>query len=93
VVQAGDGLRLALEPLLEIAIAGDMLWQDLDGDGAVKAGVAGLVDLTHAAVAEFGGQRRRQVRDALKADAAVWTVEPGGIHRRRQITGVRFWHT
>ena len=45
VVQAGDGLRLALEPLLQIGVRGDMLGQDLDGDGAVQAGVAGFVRL------------------------------------------------
>ena len=54
VVQARDGLRLALEPLLEIGVTGDVLGQDLDGDGAVQAGVAGFVDLTHAARAEGG---------------------------------------
>ena len=49
VVQAGDGLRLALEPLLEIRVRGDMLGEDLDGDRAVQASVAGLIDFTHAA--------------------------------------------
>ena len=44
VVQAGDGLRLALEPLLQVGVRGDMLRQHLDGDGAVEAGVGGLVD-------------------------------------------------
>ena len=53
VVQARDGLRLALEPLLEIGVTGDVLGQDLDGDGAVQAGVAGFVDLTHAARADL----------------------------------------
>ena len=45
VVQAGDGLRLALEPLLQVGVRGDVLRQYLDGDRAVQAGVAGLVDL------------------------------------------------
>ena len=31
-----------------------MLGQHLDGDGAVQAGVGGLVDLAHAAGAEGG---------------------------------------
>ena len=35
VVQAGDGLRLALEPLLQIGGSGDMLREGLDGDGSV----------------------------------------------------------
>ncbi len=54
VVQAGDGLRLALEPLLQIRIGGDVLGQDLDGNGAVQAGAASFVDLAHAASAEEG---------------------------------------
>ena len=40
-----DRLRLSLEPLLEIRVIGHMLGQDLDGDGAVQAGVTGFVDL------------------------------------------------
>ena len=39
VVQAGDGLRLALEPLFQIRVRGDVLGEDLDGDGAIEAGV------------------------------------------------------
>ena len=45
VVQGGDGAGLTLESLLEIRITGDMLGQHLDGDGAVEAGVGGLVHL------------------------------------------------
>ncbi len=48
VVQAGDGLRLALEPLLQIGVRSYMLGENLDGDRAIQAGVAGLVDLAHA---------------------------------------------
>ena len=55
VVQGGDGAGLTLESLLEIRITGDMLGQHLDGDGAVEAGVGGLVDLAHAPGAEGGG--------------------------------------
>ena len=33
-----------------IGVRGDMLGQDLDGDGAVQAGVAGFVDFAHAAL-------------------------------------------
>ena len=35
VVQAGDGLRLALEPPLQIRVRSDVLGEHLDGDGAV----------------------------------------------------------
>ena len=45
VVQAGDGLGLPLEPLLEVGVRGHMLRQHLDGDGAIQTGVAGLADL------------------------------------------------
>ena len=45
VVQGGDGAGFALEPLLQVRVIGDMLGQHLDGNGAVQAGVAGLVDL------------------------------------------------
>ena len=52
--QGGDRLGLALEPLFQIGIRRDMLGKHLDGDGAVEAGVTGLVDLAHAARAEGG---------------------------------------
>ena len=63
VVQAGDGLRLTLEPLLQIGIGGDMLGEDFNGHGAVQAGVAGFVDLAHAPRADgredlVGAERR-----------------------------------
>ena len=64
VVQAGDGLRLALEPLLEIRVGGDMLGQHIDGDRAVQARVAGFVDLTHAPSADG---RDDLVRTELRA--------------------------
>ena len=47
-------LGLALEPLLQIGVGGDVFGQDFDGDGAVQAGVASLVDLALAARAEGG---------------------------------------
>ena len=53
-VQRGDRLRLALEPLLQIGISGDMLGEHLDGNGAVQAGVGSFVDFTHPARAERG---------------------------------------
>ena len=39
---AGDGLRLALEALLEIGVRGDMLGEDSDGDGAGRGECRGL---------------------------------------------------
>lgn len=52
--QAGDGLRLALEPGAAVRVGADLGREDLDGEVAVQAGVAGLVDLTHAASADGG---------------------------------------
>ena len=54
VVQAGDGLGFALEPLLQLRVASDVRGQDFDGDRAVEAGVAGFVHLAHAASPEGG---------------------------------------
>ena len=51
-VQARDRLGFPLEPLAEIGIVGHMRQEHLDGDGAVQAGVGGLVDLAHAPSAE-----------------------------------------
>ena len=42
------------KPLFQIGISGDVLGQHLDGDGAVEAGVASLVDFAHAARANLG---------------------------------------
>ena len=52
VVQGGDGARLALEPLLQLEVGGDVLGQHPNGDGAIPAGVSGSVDFTHTAGAE-----------------------------------------
>ena len=51
-VQAGDRLGFALEPLLQIGISGDMRGQHFDGDSAVQAGISGFVDLAHTPSAE-----------------------------------------
>ena len=54
VVQAGDGLRLTLEPLLEIGVGGDVLGEDLDGDGSIEPRVPRFVHLSHAAGPDGG---------------------------------------
>ena len=54
VVQGGNRASLALEPLLQIRVTGDMLGQHLDGDGAVEARVSSFVDLAHAPGTERG---------------------------------------
>jgi len=47
-----DGLRLALEALLQLGVVGDLRDHDLEGHVAVEHGVAGQVDLAHGALAE-----------------------------------------
>jgi hypothetical protein len=37
---------------LELAVGGDVLGEDFDGDGAVEAGVTGFVHFAHTARAE-----------------------------------------
>jgi hypothetical protein len=51
-IQRGNGPSLALEPLLQFGMAGDMSGERLDGDGSIEARVSGFVDLAHAARAE-----------------------------------------
>src|SRR5512136_38760 len=46
-VQGGDGPGLALEALAELGL------DELQGDATAQAGVAGLIDHTHAALAEL----------------------------------------
>jgi len=43
-----------LEPCPALRIAADVGGEDFDGDAAVEAGVAGPVDLAHAAGADSG---------------------------------------
>ncbi len=49
VVQAGDGLRLALEASAAFGVGTEFGQQNLDRDRAVEPRVAGLVDLAHPA--------------------------------------------
>ena len=64
-VQRGDRPGLALEACPRIGIAGDVARQDLDGDRAIEARVAGLVDLAHPAGAERRG-------DLIRAEPGAW---------------------
>ena len=55
VVQAGQDLRLPLEPGEAVWIGSEGVGEDLQRDLAAQLGVGGLPDLTHAAAAETGG--------------------------------------
>jgi hypothetical protein len=52
-IKLGDRAGLAIEPLTELRIGCERLRQDFDRDGAIEARVAGTIDLTHPAGAEW----------------------------------------
>jgi hypothetical protein len=52
--EARDRLRLAFEPHAECGVVSKRRRENLEGDDAIKAGVAGAVDLSHAADSEQG---------------------------------------
>ena len=52
VIQGRDCLGLAFETLLEFRVSGEMCGQNLDGDVASEARVAGAIHFAHAAGAE-----------------------------------------
>src|SRR5215471_3063597 len=64
-VQRGDALRLALEPPAELGIGGESRGQHFDGDAAIQARVAGLVDFAHAAGAE-------ERHDLVRTETHAW---------------------
>ena len=51
-IQRSNGAGFAFEAGAEVFALRDVIRQDFDGDGAVQPGVAGFIDLTHAARAE-----------------------------------------
>ena len=56
VAERGKGLGLTLEAFEADGVLGEELRQFLDGDVAVEARVAGQVDNTHAAAADFADE-------------------------------------
>ena len=54
-VQAGEDLRLPREPGEPIRISGKRLGQDLQRHLPVQFGIGGLIDLSHAAFTNEGG--------------------------------------
>ena len=53
-IQGRDGAGFAFEACVRFGFFGEMFGENLDGDGAVEAGVARAVDFAHAACAEAG---------------------------------------
>jgi len=71
VVQSGDSLRFALEARATVRVGADFGRQDLDGDRAVEARIAGFVDLAHPTRADGG-------EDLIRAEANTNRERHGG---------------
>ena len=77
-VEAGEDLRLPLEPREPIWVLSEGVRQDLQRDLAVELGVGGLVDLSHAALTDEG-------RDLVVAERCARTQSHGGLEARPSI--------
>ena len=74
-IERRNRTRLPLEALAELRPRGGLSDDDFDGDGAIEAGVARLVDFPHAAFAELGDDL---VRTQALADHGLLGVSVGG---------------
>ena len=88
--EGGERLGLALEPLLQVRVGGDVLGKDFDGDRAVQARVGRLVDLAHPARTERGGNRRMG-RGGCRERSSTRDLDPPriGEGRNRVVVGNR----
>jgi hypothetical protein len=73
VLEAGERTRLAFEAGLAFRIVRHLRRQDLEGDLAFELGVAGAVDLAHAATAHLGGDL---VMGQFSSDQWAWSPGP-----------------
>ena len=93
VVQGGDRPGLALEPLLQVGVRGNVLGQHVDRDSAVEACVAGLVDLARYTQIVFESQRNTNFvfNRSKKGSAPCGKVEKedDGAFGRRQSLQLR----
>ena len=53
-VQAGDGARLALEPLAQIRLVSEMSRKDLDRDDSIEPRIAGAIHFAHSSRTDGG---------------------------------------
>src|SRR6185436_914451 len=86
--ELGDRARLPIEALAELRVDRQRGGEDLDGDGTIEAGVAGAIDLAHAARAERG-------HDFVRAEAGS-RIERHGATRsygRRPVPPKRKWRS
>src|SRR5262249_21123181 len=98
VLQPGDRLRLAAEPLAVLGGGEGPGQDDLQGDGAVEPGLPGLVDDAHAAAAQLFeddgageegqvGRRRGRGGNPAEADRGRTAVDLGRRGGRRLARG------
>jgi hypothetical protein len=80
VVQCGDRLRLAFEARAPLGVGAELLGQDLDGDVAVEARVAGSVNLSHPAGTD-GGQDLIRAEPRAGAEAQSTSFFRGPVGR------------
>jgi|HubBroStandDraft_5_1064220.scaffolds.fasta_scaffold41380_2 hypothetical protein len=52
-LKCGNGFSFALHALFQFRVGGKMRRQDLDGNGALEAGVLGAIDFSHTARAQL----------------------------------------
>jgi hypothetical protein len=71
-VQLRNGPGFAVEPCLELGVAGGGCRENLDGHRAFEPGIAGAVNLAHSA----GSQR---TKNFVGAEARSWSQRHGGI--------------
>ena len=76
-VKPGGGFRLALETLAGFVVTQQMRRKEFQRDGTVEFGVLGLVDHTHATLAEFLGDFvvRDSVADHYLGRVNSWGAE------------------
>ena len=84
-LKLGDLLRLALQAFLESRVPAPLGAQHLDRDLSLEAGVAGLVDLSHAALAEqrddlVGTQSGPGFEGQLLASYSCLSMQNGVAH-------------
>ena len=100
VVQGRNRASLALEAAARVGVAGKMGGQDFDGDGSVKARVAGTVHLAHATCAErrlnfVGAKSGARGQSHGSAAIIVRSVRYKGIRRfwvdSRQAFSYEIW--
>jgi len=84
VVETSENLRLPREPGEAVRVSRERIWQDLQRYPAVELGVGGLLDLSHAALAEEG-------RHVVVPEAHTGTERHRGLEGPAKYSGTAGW--